>query len=409
LAFSLEADAMIWLRGTLEVGTPGRLENCRQGPVDVGLRGTRCVLEYLGWDSTPEADGRWRLIQMAGRLQDDGRWLLRRRADESELSLMLSEDRTVLAGGFMRPGLRESWRIVLERALPLLLPSGSSRVRASAAGRVRAGLDVCHYSLIAGQWRNGEARQRDALLLAGKVWQHARMSLRRIEVFAADLLAGLATGLPGHPASAAASRIVLDALRRLLIERPELRTNGRPGHRLMVEVQRELHRRLGRRPHGRGAGASLVVAHLRGAELLVVAIGTCRALLVRADGCVEQVGEVQSMGSSLGSIGARQSRGPNAQIHFPWAYRHPARSLDGSDSPDLLAIQFLRRTVSPRDFLVLLSPGASEALYDSAERWQQSDASLTPFLRSGARIQNRLISALRAARGCTSFVVVSSK
>lgn len=41
---------MRWTRGRLEVGMPAYLESYVRGPVDVAVRGKRCVLEYLGWD-----------------------------------------------------------------------------------------------------------------------------------------------------------------------------------------------------------------------------------------------------------------------------------------------------------------------------------------------------------------------
>lgn len=349
---------MLWLRGTLEVGTPGTLENSWRGPMDFGVSAQRCCVEYRGLDDTGPDGPEWRFIRMAGRPLGDGRWLLRRRADESELELTLSEDRTVLVGRYRRPGVQQSWRIALEQALPLPSPGlVAKRVASRFKPPRRVSLVASHYSVVAGQWRNGEARQRDALLLAGKVWQHARMGLRRTEIFSADLLVGLATGLPGHAAAPATSRIVLDALRRLLIERPELRTAGRPGHRLMVEVQRELHRRLGRRPHGRGAGASLVVAHLRGTELLVLAMGTCRAVWLGADGAASVLGLAQD------HMALRRPRTEFVPSHgYPVSFRHPTQALSADGDSDLLAVQLVRRTLAPGDTVLLLSPGAVDAL-----------------------------------------------
>jgi serine/threonine protein phosphatase PrpC len=349
---------MIWLRGSLEVGTSGRLENSWQGPMDFGLSARRCCVEYRGLDDTVADGPQWRFIRMVGRPVGAGHWLLRRGADESELELTLSEDRCMLLGRFSRPGVQQNWRIVLEQTLPLLSPGLVAKpLRARYKPPHRGSLVASHYSLVAGQWRNGETRQRDALLLAGKVWQHARMGLRRTESFAADVLVGLATGLPGHAAAPAASRIVLDALRRLLIERPELRTAGRPGHRLMVEVQRELHRRLGRRPHGRGAGASVVLAHLRGAELLVLAIGTCRAVWLGADGASSVLGLAQD------HMALRRPRTEFVPSHgYPVSFRHPTQALSADGDSDLLAVQLVRRTLAPGDTVLLLSPGAVDAL-----------------------------------------------
>lgn len=405
---------MHWTRGQLVVGVPGMLGNDPPVPVDVALRGRRCVLEYLGRDFSDAGGGRQRLIRMRGQVREDGRWLLQRRADHSALELELSVDRRILAGGYAGPYGRQSWRIVLEQPLPapLSMRSATSQAR-RGRGRGRGAfrrpaLATCHYRLVAGQWRHGETRQRDALLLAGKVWQHARMGLRRIEVFAAEVLVGLATGLPGHPAAPAASRIVLDALRGLLIERPELRTDGRPGHRLMVEVQRELQRRLGRRPHGRGAGASLVLAHLRGASLLVLAVGTCRAVLLGADGTVSALGEAQDL--RMLHRGSRQAPPPAG---YPPSYRHPAQMLSADGDSDLLAVQRLRRKLVPGDTVLLLSPGAVERLVGPG---CHDDAVLLMSLRStlaGARTwpacAARLGRQLRSggtASGCASFLLL---
>jgi serine/threonine protein phosphatase PrpC len=347
---------------------------------------------------------------MVGRPVGAEHWLLRRRADESELELTLSEDRCVLLGRFSRPGVQQSWRIVLEQSLPLLSPGlVTKRPGTRPKPPRRPSLVASHYSLVAGQWRNGEARQRDALLLAGKVWQHARMGLRRTEIFAADVLVGLATGLPGHPAAPAASRIVLDALRRLLIERPELRTAGRPGHRLMVEVQRDLHRRLGRRPHGRGAGASVLVAHLRGAELLVLAIGTCRAVWLGVDGTSSVLGLAQD------HMALRRPRTEFVPPHgYPTSFRHPTQALSADGDSDLLAVQLVRRTLAAGDSVLLLSPGAVDALVpaQSCDDVELLDALRRPMLgarstlaRAG-RIKRALQTQLAPHVGCSSLLLL---
>lgn len=347
---------MHWTRGRLAVGTSGHLEDRVYRPVDVAVHGSRCVVACLRWDPAAAGGGRWRLVRMTGLRQPDGLWLLRRRADHSELVLRLSPDRQVLTGALAWPGGRESWRIDLVEPLPVDAPA-PARAPIARRGRVRPALAACHYTLHAGQWRNGEARQRDALLLAGRVWQHARLGLRQVELVAADTVVALATGLPGHAAAPAASRIVLDALRRLLVERPELRSDGRPGHRLIAEVQRELQRRLGRRPHGRGAGAGLVLAHLRGASLLVLAIGTGRVVWLGADGSARALGTIQDQRAMLRPQGALPP-----PRDCPPAFRHPAQALYADGDSDLLALQRLQRTLMPGDCVLLLSPGAVEAL-----------------------------------------------
>lgn len=351
---------------------------------------------------------------MAGLRQSDGRWLLRRRADHSELVLRLSPDRRVLTGALVWPGGRESWRIELEQPLPVDTPA-PARAPQVWGRHVRPALAACRYTLLAGQWRNGEARQRDALLLAGRVWQHARLGLREVELVAADTVFALATGLPGHAAAPAASRIVLDALRRLLVERPELRSDGRPGHRLIAEVQRELQRRLGRRPHGRGAGAGLVLAHLRGASLQVLALGTGRAVLWPADGEPALLGSAQDLRALHGAAGDGAT-GDGLSIHaLPAALRHPAVALSADGDADLLAVQRLRRTLAPGNSVLLLSPGAVEALLGAR---CQDDLELLSVLRerlrgvrSAAEFALRLRKHLRLSRhdsaACAAFLLVA--
>jgi serine/threonine protein phosphatase PrpC len=307
--------------------------------------------------------------------------------------------------------VQQSWRIVLERALPLPSPGLVAKpLRARYKPPRRGSLVASHYSLVAGQWRNGETRQRDALLLAGKVWQHARMGLRRTEIFAADVLVGLATGLPGHAAAPAASRIVLDALRRLLIERPELRTAGRPGQRLMVEVQRELHRRLGRRPHGRGAGASVVVAHLRGAELLVLAMGTCRAAWLGADGSMAMLGTAQDQ------MALRRPRTEFVPPRgYPASFRHPTHALSTDGDFDLLAVQTIRRTLVPGDGVLLLSAGAVEALIGGRSLWdsqvllalERALVGARTIPARAARLRRVLLTCPSTQVGCAGFVLIS--
>ncbi|MBX3726678.1 MAG: hypothetical protein KF823_12270 [Xanthomonadales bacterium] len=102
---------MRWTRGWLEVGSAGQLEHRLRRPVDVAVHGRRCVVAYLRWDRAAAGGGRWRLVRMTGLRHPDGRWLLRRRADHSELVLRLSRDRRVLTGALAGPGGRESWRI----------------------------------------------------------------------------------------------------------------------------------------------------------------------------------------------------------------------------------------------------------------------------------------------------------
>lgn len=390
---------------------PAYLESYVRGPVDVAVRGKRCVLEYLGWDRAAAGGHGWRLVRMAGLRQSDGRWLLRRRADHSELVLHLSPDRRVLTGALVWPGGRESWRIELEQPLPVDTPA-PARAPQVWGRHVRPALAACRYTLLAGQWRNGEARQRDALLLAGRVWQHARLGLREVELVAADTVFALATGLPGHAAAPAASRIVLDALRRLLVERPELRSDGRPGHRLIAEVQRELQRRLGRRPHGRGAGAGLVLAHLRGASLQVLALGTGRAVLWPADGEPALLGSAQDLRALHGVSGDGAAGGSLSPDFLPAALRHPAVALSADGDADLLAVQRLRRTLAPGDSVLLLSPGAVEALLGAR---CQDDAVLLAVLRdalSGKRPVRVQAAALRsrlhrrdAPAACAAFVL----
>lgn len=397
---------MRWTRGWLEGGNAGQLEDRLRRPVDVAVLGRRCVVACLRWDRAAAGGGRWRLVRMTGLRQPDGLWLLRRRADHSELVLRLSPDRRVLTGALVSPGGRESWRIELVQPLPVDAPA-LARARGVSGRPVRPTLAACPYTLHAGQWRNGEARQRDALLLAGRVWQHARLGLRKVELIAADTVLALATGLPGHAAAPAASRIVLDALRRLLVERPELRSDGRPGHRLIAEVQRELQRRLGSRPHGRGAGAGLVLAHLRGASLLVLAIGTGRAVLWPADGEPALLGRAQDLRALHGVAGD----GLPVDA-LPAALRHPAVALSADGDADLLAVQRLRRTLAPGDSVLLLSPGAVEALLGAR---CQDDAALLAALRealSGRRSGRAQAVSLRSRlRGpgvpaaCAAFVL----
>ncbi len=405
---------MRWTRGRLAVGTSGQLEDRAYRPVDVAVRGRRCVVACLRWDRASPSGGRWRLVRMTGLRQPDGLWLLRRRADHSELVLRLSPDRQVLIGALAWPGGRESWRIELVQPLPVDAPA-PTRAPIARRGRVRPALAACRYTLHAGQWRNGEARQRDALLLAGRVWQRARLGLRRVELVAADTVLALATGLPGHAAAPAASRIVLDALRRLLVERPELRSDGRPGHRLIAEVQRELQRRLGRRPHGRGAGAGLVLAHLRGASLQVLAIGTGRAVLWPVGGEPALLGCAQDLRALRGAFGDGVAGDVLSPDALPAPLRHPAVALSADGDSDLLAVQRLRCTLAPGDSVLLLSPGAVEALLGVR---CQDDLELLSVLRerlrgvrSAAEFALRLRKHLRLSRhdsaACAAFLLVA--
>lgn len=401
---------MVWLRGRLEVGTADGRERHRRGPVDIVMKGTRCVLEYVGWEQADDGVGRQRrLLRMSGRRQSDGRWVLQRRDDESKLVLTLSDDRCVLSGSFTQMDEGQDWLILLDQPVA---PFGQRkpRQRPLPSARAKAPPASVRYSLMASQQRNSEPRQRDALLVAGKVWQHARMGLRCTEVVAADVLVGVATGLPGHPAASAASRIVLDAVRRLLIERPELRTAGRPGHRLMIEVQNELHRRLGRRPHGRGAGASVVLAHLRGAELLVLAIGTCRAVWLGADGSSSVLGLAQD------HMAFRRPRTEFVpSLGYPASFRHPTHALSADGDSDLLAVQLVRRTLVPGDSVLLLSPGAVDALVpaQSCDDVELLDALPRPMLGSrttlarAGRIKSASQTQLAPHIGCSSLVLAS--
>lgn len=398
-----------WWRGLLVRSTSWRLENGRAEPVDMSFDGMELVIEYRDFDSRQDASThRYRLFRLAGQRDADGHWRLSGRDswDHSiDLVLVSCENGYRFEGRLDTVAGSEFWRIDLE--VPLTPPSVTddpSDVRPAWRRLQRA--PTC-YHFIAAQRLKGESHQRDALLFAGRLSHRARLPLREVDVLAESVLLGLATSLPGHAGSRSAARIVLDELQRTMLQRPELCADGRPGHVLMVELRRQLHRRLGCRRHGRGAGSSVVLAHLRGDDLVLLALGTCRALTVNADGTAKTLNREQSVWARR-----RDSGDPLPERGCPPAYRHPHEYLDCDPDSGLMPLQRLRLRLDAKASLLLLSPGAAATLAGEpapgdallAESVQKLLGGVRPLRRQARRLDQAL--AAQPAGECAGFVLL---
>lgn len=205
--------------------------------------------------------------------------------------------------------------------------------------------------------------QEDCLLIQDQVYQKASLPIASQCFAGNEVLLAVADGIHSSPTPHRASRLVLEALVKVIREHPEWLQDGLVANRHLRQVQERLAEQLADHPQTAGSATTMVAAHLRGQQAAVLNVGDSRAYQVNAEGQWRRLTKDHTVLQGLIDQGLASPEIEYSRMYL--ALEHVLCADFGSAD---FAIHRVMVTLEPGNRLVLCSDGIHDEIGEVALR-----------------------------------------